>query len=168
MRHGPWRCGRGGASTPDQHAPCMTTWSAHFSHTTCMHTITTLGCEEVGTCVALCAPTPVPQQCHPPPLALVSPVHCHSAVHSAPLAVCRQQHTTGSLTSYKDSCTPTTDTPHHTRGQWTVLRLLLFTSHHSRPLTMQTVHLLLQPLQDHTTLHGMTMDTKHLQGRQRL
>ena len=155
------------ASTPDQHAPCMTTWSAHFSHTTRMHTITTLGCEEVGTCVALCAPTPVPQQCHPTSLALVSPVHCHSAVHSAPLAVCRQQHTTDSLTSYKDSCTPNHRYP--TLHMWSVDNASVAPLH-LRPLTATDSAdevSPLQPLQDHTTLHGTTMDTKHLQRPQR-
>ena len=56
----------------------------------------------------------------------------------------------------------------HSRKVHQVLQLLLLTSHHSQPLTVQTMSLLLQPLQATCLSHGTTMDTKQLRGVQQL
>ena len=76
-----------------------------------------------------------------------SPVHRHSVVHPTPLAVCMHTRLTHQLQGQLYTKPQTLHTTHHTRVQWTMLWVLLFTSHHSRPLTVHTVHLLLQPFQ---------------------
>ena len=115
-------------------------------------------------CSSVCtstSSTPTPPQPHP---ALVSPVHCHSALHSAPLAECRQQHTPPAHSpATRTAAHQSTHTPLHTHVWWTVLQLLLLTSHHSRPLTVQTVCLLLQPLQT-TRLSTAPPWTQQFQG----
>ena len=134
--------------TSVHHARCMTTWSApsatQHACTLLQHWVVRRWAR-VQLCVHL---HQFHSNAHQPHPALVSPVHCHSALHSAPLAECRQQHTPPAHSpATRTAAHQTTHTPHHTRVQRTVL--LLLTSHHSRPLTalVQTVHLLLQPLQ---------------------
>ena len=121
--------GRGGASTPDQHARCMTTWSApsatQHACTLLQHWVVRRWAR-VQLCVHLHQFHTNAPQPHP---ALVSPVHCHSALHSAPLAECRQQHTPPAHSpATRTAAHQTTHTPLHTRVQWTVLRLLLLTA----------------------------------------